>query len=87
MNTTDNHGNTALFYAVAGNHYQTVEVLLKLGADANCHNEYGNTPLHKAMITGHKNIDIINLLLNFRADMSALNYYRQTPIFFASRRL
>ncbi len=75
LNVADKNGNTSLFYAVSGSHYETVETLLSLGANVNCRNEFGNTPLHKALMLG-QSIAIINLLINFRADLKALNDYK-----------
>ncbi|CDW86128.1 iq calmodulin-binding motif family protein [Stylonychia lemnae] len=86
LNVRDTLGNTPLFYAVSASHYETVETLLRLGADVNCKNEFGNTPLHQALIIGQSQ-QIINLLINFRADLKALNNFNQTPVFFTSKRL
>eukprot|EP00347_Sterkiella_histriomuscorum_P019366 403341903 len=89
LNVRDNVGNTPIYYAVQLSHYETVETLLKLGAEVNSKNEFGNTPLHQALMIGNgtNNQDIINLLINFRADLKALNDFKQTPVFFASKRL
>ena len=38
LDVTDKFGNTALYYAVSEGHYETVETLLKLGANVNCKN-------------------------------------------------
>lgn len=47
-------------------------MLLRLGADVNSRNEFGNTPLHKAVMIGY-NHDLIHLLKRQNADLAALN--------------
>ena len=66
FNVKDEHGNTPLYYAVKGLCVDAVEVLLRLGADTNSKNEFGNTCLHTTMLVkdgNPKNERIINMLL------------------------
>lgn len=56
---TDN-GTTALMMAARGNHYETVDLLLKQGADASIRNEADGTALGWARKRGHS--DIVQLL-------------------------
>ena len=66
FNVKDEHGNTPLYYAVKGLCVDAVEVLLRLGADTNLKNEFGNTCLHTTMLVkdgNPKNERIINMLL------------------------
>jgi ankyrin repeat protein len=60
-----------------------VDLLLKFGVDINSKNEFGNTPLHKALMLGESR-DIINILISNRADLEKLNDFRQAPVFYAS---
>jgi ankyrin repeat protein len=46
INRRDEHGNTALHYAVLNGNDVMIEVLLESGADVNIQNNYGKTPLH-----------------------------------------
>ncbi|CAM9386908.1 unnamed protein product [Ectocarpus sp. 6 AP-2014] len=49
IDTTDEHGNTALLVACQNCNVQLCEMLLRRGADVNHRNGRGNTPLHYAM--------------------------------------
>ena len=51
--------------------------MIELGAKINQKNEYGNTPLHKAMMIG--NMKMISMLIQMGADLTALNNYDLTP--------
>lgn len=46
INRIDEHGNTALHYAVLNGNDVMIEVLLESGADVNIRNNDGKTPLH-----------------------------------------
>lgn len=81
----DELNNTALYYATAGGHIETVKILLKCGVDINTKNEDGNTCLHKAMI--NNDTKLIALLISKGANVEALNDKSQTPIYFASKRV
>jgi ankyrin repeat protein len=54
LDIVDNYKNTPIFYAVQNMHLETLELLLKMGANVNKQCELGNTPLHQAMMTGEK---------------------------------
>lgn len=56
INIKDGKGNTPLYYAVEGSHYECVELLIRLGGKANMGNEFGNTALHKAFMDGDDKI-------------------------------
>jgi ankyrin repeat protein len=74
LDTKDNIGNTALYYAVSFQNFETVDILLRFGADVNCKNEFGNTPLHKALMIG-ANYAIINILISRKANLEAFNNF------------
>lgn len=65
-------------------HLEEVERLLKQGADINCKNPIGNTPLMEAVYTGQ--VEMILLLLNFGADTSVTDYYGMTAQEMAAQR-
>jgi ankyrin repeat protein len=59
-------------------HLETIELLLRLGADINKKCELGNTPLHQAMMTGNKipkNLKIMSLLIQAGANPRIKNNY------------
>jgi ankyrin repeat protein len=62
-------GSTALTWAVGRNHVQTVETLLRAGADPNIGDNAGRTPLMLSATRG--NVDIVNLLLQAGAKIDA----------------
>ena len=49
-----------------------------------CLGWHGQTPLHKACLTG--DLDTVQLLLSYGADPNALNDFRETPVHYASKR-
>ena len=61
-------GTTPLIVAAGGNCRETVDMLIKSGADLNAKNSDGWTPLMKAAAAGHA--DIVSLLLEKGAVMS-----------------
>jgi ankyrin repeat protein len=59
-----------------------VQDLIKRGADVNSKNNYGQTPLHRAL--GNNAIEIAKLLIDAGADVEAKNNYGLTPLHLAS---
>lgn len=82
LNVRDEHNNSALYYAVSNSYYEVTKVLLDMGANVNMKNSLGNTALHKAFQT--QNLLIINLLLFKEAELTIMNDYMQSPIYFAT---
>ena len=72
---------TALFWAVLRNDYEIAEYLLLNGADANLHIIHGTTVLHWAATKG--NIQMIKLLLNYKANVNEKDDKGRTPLMFA----
>lgn len=55
-----------------------IKTLIKSGADVNCQDAEGCTPLHQVY---NANLDVIKLLINHGADCNALNHSEEPPIF------
>jgi ankyrin repeat protein len=77
---SDIGGDTPLHGAVLWPKH--VELLLKLGADANAVNHAGETPLHCAAATGH--LLSLKLLLEAGAKTEAADYNGATPLLLAA---
>ena len=70
VNTTDEHGNTILMYAVEVNCTELVDYLLSLGANVNAKVKHGGgTPLMTASFKGH--VALVRKLLVAGADVNA----------------
>jgi ankyrin repeat protein len=63
-----NNQSLQLHSAAKNGNYTTIRYLLFQGADINCINKYGNTPLHVAI--KHNQKDIVKLLLQKGADVN-----------------
>lgn len=65
--------------AINKNQISQIEELLKQGLNPNFHEDFrGNSPLHNV-----RSLEAAKLLLNYNADVNALNKKQQSPIFFA----
>ena len=85
-NTRGLHGDTPLHVAIISDHSSDGGViirLLKIGADVNAINHYGETPLHRAAYHGFTGK--IRLLLRNKADVSARAQRGETPLLYAAR--
>jgi ankyrin repeat protein len=60
---------------------ETVQLLLKHGANVNLQDHIGQAALHKALQCGH--LGIIELILNHNADVDALDHDGSTPLHLA----
>lgn len=69
-----NHGNS---------HSLVADILLRNGADVNAQEKDGNTPLHWLVKRG--NVEIVQLCLNFKADVHVKNSEGEIPLFNALR--
>lgn len=71
--------------AVWNGDLKTVQLQLAKGANVNYANYYnGSTVLMQAMMTGHLNLDIVQLLLDSKANVNALDNHDQTALFYAA---
>lgn len=58
-----------------------LECLIAQGSDVNAIDKLGNTPLHKAVSYGHK--DIVKMLLEAGADANVKNIDNESPVWWA----
>ena len=83
FNSKDSMGNTILHHAVLNNWTDLLVELIKKGANPNCRNADGDTPLHKAVhVTLAKNaVDttIIKMLVEHGSDISITDNAGKTP--------
>jgi len=81
INAKDESGQTALHYAVRGDHKELTEFLIAKGADVNAKDKGGNTPLNRATWRGNK--DIIRILVTKGADVNFASEGRYPPLHYA----
>ena len=67
LNTRGGHYVTPLFAAMAGRHFQIVELLRYNGADVNIRGDDGTTPLHSAAWYG--DLEVVRVLLDYKVDV------------------
>ena len=78
VDSQDDNGYTALYWAAFTNHIEVVEELLKFDPDVNIQNRYHWTPLHAAAQVN--SIDIMQVLLQRGAKPSIRNNKNQTAL-------
>ena len=78
IDSTDENGYTALYWATNSNHSEIVTELLKNRVDVNVQNGHGWTPLHTA--AENNNTGIMIALLEHGADPSIRNIRGQTAL-------
>ena len=64
-------GNTMLYYAVSGNHFDLAKHLISLGADVNEKNQRGDTALHCA--SWKNNFKMSQLLIQSNSSKELMN--------------
>jgi ankyrin repeat protein len=78
VNAKTDDGETALMYAVWGDHVEVVQALLAAGADVKAKNNNGETPLIVASKRGHAGV--VQALLAAGADVNAKNNNGETAL-------
>lgn len=81
LRSRDPDRRTPLHRACAGGHAEVVSYLLDKGADVNCTDEEGWTPLHSVSSMGHSMVD---LLLDRHADPNAVTSSGAVALHFAA---
>jgi ankyrin repeat protein len=77
-NITDQHSQTALFYAVESQTIDCYAYLLSIGLSASHKNKDGRSPVHIAATLG--SIEALELLTTYNGDINAVNAMNVTPI-------
>jgi hypothetical protein len=78
MNASGGYYLTPLVAALAGKHFQTVELLHLNGAGPNVQSLFENTPLHSAACYG--DVEMVQVLLNLEAHVNIRNSSGRTPL-------
>jgi Ankyrin repeats (3 copies) len=83
VNATGGYYVASLIAALEARHYQTAKFLRDNGAHPNVTGFEGKTPLHSAAWYG--NLEMIQVLLEYKADVNAQTDVGETPLQFACR--
>lgn len=70
--------DTTLFFAIMERNKSKVIFAIKEGADVNCRNKWGSTPLHIASLMNEP--DIVKLLIENNADITIRNRWNVSPM-------
>ena len=81
-------GETLLLMVCLQGIVEDVEILIAAGADVNATEDFGNTPLHRAVGARDavKALQIVRLLLAAGADPNVENEWKSTPLYKAHQR-
>ncbi|KAH6617417.1 ankyrin repeat-containing domain protein [Chaetomium tenue] len=78
LNVLDSRGEFPLYRAAAGGHYNDAKRMLEQGANPSMRTRFQWTALHWAAHNGH--IDVVRLLLLYRADANAVSDTEKRPL-------
>ncbi|KAL9621355.1 MAG: hypothetical protein Q9160_004246 [Pyrenula sp. 1 TL-2023] len=76
---TTSHGTTPLHLAALSDRLDMVKLLIQEGGDVNAVDDYGGTPLHRAVSKAH-NYDIAKLLIENGSDLGNVSLDQRTPL-------
>ena len=85
LNTSGGYYVRPLVAALAGRHFKTADLLRCYGADPNCRGEFMRIPLHPAAYYG--DLEVVQKLIEYNADISAVDLQGLTPFHLASEGL
>ena len=75
---TFNELESQLFKAIRDGNLQVVQALIQKGVNLDCKNDYGQTPLHHAVL--YEKVSIVELLLEKGAKIEEDNFEQLTPL-------
>jgi ankyrin repeat protein len=75
----DSTGQYPMHYAAQQHSVESADILLQYGAMIDCVDDYGNTPLWRAVFSYRGDGDIIEFLLKSEADFNYLNQSNISP--------
>ena len=75
---TFNELESQLFKAIRDGNLQVVQALIQKGVNLDCKNDYGQTPLHHAVL--YEKVTIVELLLEKGAKIEEDNFEQLTPL-------
>ena len=80
VNCTNEMKDTPLHCAVRSGSYNTVQILLNNGATAtiDARNEHDETPLHVAVVSRKKNLKVVQVLIEYGAEIHSFNKYSKS---------
>ena len=80
VNCTNEMKDTSLHCAVRSGSYNTVQILLNNGATAtiDANNDHKETPLHVAVVSRKKNLKIVQVLVEYGAEIHSFNKYSKS---------
>ena len=82
VNADDGHYVRPLVAALAGEHFQTADLLRHNGADLDVRGKHGRSPLHGAADSG--NLEVVRILIEYDpTDINARDVGRWTPLLMA----
>ncbi len=83
IDAQNNEGRTALFFAVSSDSVEIANLLLRLEAKVNIRDHDGNFPIHLS-VSHAKNIDMVELLYDYGADLDAQDHKGKTVLSLAT---
>ena len=87
-NAEEHNGATPLYWAVRAQHIELVKILLSSGlnvATINDKSNYGRTPLHSAVTSSRRDVNIVRVLLAAGAYPNARDNWGITPLYNSGR--
>lgn len=79
VNVVDEYGLSLLHYCAQNFELQMAQLLIQVGADVNRKDNYGNSPLFKAVFNSNGRGEMIKLLIDSGANVEMKNYAGVSP--------
>lgn len=79
VNHKDRNGDSALHFAAQQKTVECAKILIEKGADIEIQDNYGNTPLWRAIFFSKGDISMVNLLVENGANLDHVAQHKMTP--------